>query len=242
MVALGHWFYLPGPSAFGQSAHTPSGHWLEGLSPLLRISGEESEVQGREEVKTGWDSALYHTLRVPVQVGLHAPGDLRSASMPPMCGPNTFLVRASPLLPPRPAPPRLGPGPVETRRTYEVLLLSPSESAHHTTGVTQRRQSPNLPPTHPWRGGLHPKARFLTAPHFCTSPAPEAEEAGDWRDRGREEGEKDQEGAGHRARTSLLGLSPLQPQPESLAWRLREIWGAPLFTFVQLAPLSNEHL
>lgn len=32
---------------------------------MLKISGEESEVQGREEVKTGWDSTLYRTLRVP---------------------------------------------------------------------------------------------------------------------------------------------------------------------------------
>lgn len=57
MVALGLWSLLPGPSGLWakpwHSYKVLAGREL-GLTPLLRLSGAESEVQGAEEVKAGW--------------------------------------------------------------------------------------------------------------------------------------------------------------------------------------------
>lgn len=71
MVALGHWSFLPGPTLGKVHSIWASTGGEVGLTPLLRISGEESEVQGREEVKARWDSSFYHTqLPLPASMSL----------------------------------------------------------------------------------------------------------------------------------------------------------------------------
>lgn len=69
MVALGHWSFLPGHT-LGKvhSIWALTGGEL-GLTPLLRISGEDSEVRGREPPST--TPTASSSLDVPMQrVGL----------------------------------------------------------------------------------------------------------------------------------------------------------------------------
>lgn len=170
------------PAAFGQSPGSPTGHWPaenRGSPPCLDSQVQSLRLRERRRGRQGGllpppHPAASSSLGVPVRSvwGFGTPGSLRSESVSPACGLHTFLVAASPLLPPRPAPPH--PRGLRTHGNQEERpsspSLSPSESAHHTAEVTQRRRSSTPHPPIPGEG-LRPAPPFPgpALPGLCLS-------------------------------------------------------------------------
>lgn len=100
--------------------------------------------------------AASSNLNVPVQRGwglvLQKIGDLRQCPLRAVLTPSLRW----PL--PSSDPSQPCPSPAQDPWKTRGSSLSPSESAHHTTEVTQRIQSPRPHPIHPWRGGLRASA------------------------------------------------------------------------------------